>query len=65
VSNAARMSSVFPGVGAVSVLATGWLSDRLGVNGRSLIMFVGLGLRSGLTRLDDNAIHFRTGRSCR
>ena len=41
-SNAARMSSVFPGVGAVSVLATGWLSDRLGVNGRALIMFVGL-----------------------
>jgi OPA family glycerol-3-phosphate transporter-like MFS transporter len=24
------------------VLATGWLSDRLGVNGRALIMFVGL-----------------------
>jgi OPA family glycerol-3-phosphate transporter-like MFS transporter len=43
VSNAARMSSIFPGVGAVSVLVTGWLSDRLGVNGRSLIMFVGLG----------------------
>ena len=42
-SNAARMSAIFPGVGAVSVLATGWLSDRLGVNGRSLIMFVGLG----------------------
>lgn len=42
VSNAARMSSIFPGVGAVSVLATGWLSDRLGINGRSLIMFVGL-----------------------
>jgi sugar phosphate permease len=41
-SNAARMSAVFPGVGAVSVLVTGWLSDRLGVNGRSLIMFVGL-----------------------
>jgi sugar phosphate permease len=41
-SSAARMSSVFPGVGAVSVLATGWLSDRLGVNGRALIMFVGL-----------------------
>jgi sugar phosphate permease len=41
-SNAARMSGVFPGVGAVSVLVTGWLSDRLGVNGRSLIMFVGL-----------------------
>jgi sugar phosphate permease len=42
-SNAARMSAVFPGVGAVSVLATGWLSDRLGITGRSLIMFVGLG----------------------
>jgi sugar phosphate permease len=41
-SSAARMSSVFPAVGAVSVLITGWLSDRLGVNGRPLIMFVGL-----------------------
>jgi sugar phosphate permease len=40
--DAARMSSIFPGVGAVSVLVSGWLSDRLGVNGRSLIMFVGL-----------------------
>lgn len=40
--DAARMSGIFPGVGAVSVLATGWLSDRLGVNGRALIMFVGL-----------------------
>jgi sugar phosphate permease len=42
VSSAARLSSIFPGVGAVSVLATGWFSDRLGVNGRPLIMFVGL-----------------------
>jgi OPA family glycerol-3-phosphate transporter-like MFS transporter len=41
VSGAARMSAVFPGVGAVSVLLSGWLSDRLGVNGRPLIMFVG------------------------
>ena len=40
--SAARMSGIFPGVGAISVLATGWLSDRLGVNGRALIMFVGL-----------------------
>jgi sugar phosphate permease len=40
--DAARMSGIFPGVGAVSVLVTGWLSDRLGVNGRALIMFVGL-----------------------
>ncbi len=39
---AARMSAIFPGVGAVSVLVTGWLSDRLGVNGRALIMFLGL-----------------------
>lgn len=41
-SNAARMSAIFPGVGAVSVLATGWLSDRLGVNGRALLLFLGL-----------------------
>ncbi len=40
--NAARMSAIFPGVGALSVLVTGWLSDRLGMNGRALIMFVGL-----------------------
>ena len=33
-SNAAGMSAIFPGVGAVSVLVSGWLSDRLGVNGR-------------------------------
>ena len=44
--NAARFSSIFPGVGAVSVLVTGWLSDRLGVNGRALIMFVGLSATS-------------------
>jgi len=43
VSNSASLSAVFPGVGAFSVLLTGWLSDRLGVNGRALIMFVGLG----------------------
>jgi OPA family glycerol-3-phosphate transporter-like MFS transporter len=42
-SHAATMSAVFPGVGALSVLATGWLSDRLGLNGRSLLMFLGLG----------------------
>lgn len=42
VGNAARMSAVFPALGAVSVLAAGWLSDRLGVNGRPLILFVGL-----------------------
>lgn len=41
-SRAAGMSAVFPAVGAVSVLVTGWLSDRFGANGRSLLMFVGL-----------------------
>jgi OPA family glycerol-3-phosphate transporter-like MFS transporter len=41
-SKAARMSAVFPAVGAVSVLASGWLSDRLGTNGRALILLVGL-----------------------
>ncbi len=41
-SNSASMSAIFPAVGAVSVLAVGYLSDRLGVNGRALIMFLGL-----------------------
>jgi OPA family glycerol-3-phosphate transporter-like MFS transporter len=40
--DAAGLSSIFPGVGVVSVLIMGWLSDRLGVNGRALLMFVGL-----------------------
>jgi OPA family glycerol-3-phosphate transporter-like MFS transporter len=43
VSDSARMSAVFPGVGAVSVLLAGWLSDRLGLNGRSLLLTLGLG----------------------
>jgi len=42
-SHAATMSAVFPGIGALSVLVAGWLSDRLGLNGRSLLMFLGLG----------------------
>jgi OPA family glycerol-3-phosphate transporter-like MFS transporter len=41
-SAAAGMSAIFPAVGAVSVLLSGWLSDRLGANGRALILFVGL-----------------------
>jgi sugar phosphate permease len=40
--DAAWLSSIFPGVGAVSVFLMGWLSDRLGVNGRALLMFIGL-----------------------
>ncbi len=42
VGRAASLSAVFPAVGAVSVLAMGWLSDWLGVNGRPLILAIGL-----------------------
>src|SRR5436305_7973914 len=42
VSESAGMSAIFPGVGAASVLLAGWLSDRLGLNGRSLLLFLGL-----------------------
>jgi OPA family glycerol-3-phosphate transporter-like MFS transporter len=41
-SAAASTSAIFPAVGAVSVLLSGWLSDRLGPNGRALILFLGL-----------------------
>jgi sugar phosphate permease len=41
-SHSASMSAVFPGVGVASVLLAGWLSDRLGLSGRSLLMLVGL-----------------------
>lgn len=42
VGHAASLSAIFPLVGAVSVLAMGWLSDRLGANGRALILLIGL-----------------------
>ena len=42
VSDSAGTSAIFPAVGAVSVLLAGWLSDRLGPTGRSLLMFLGL-----------------------
>jgi OPA family glycerol-3-phosphate transporter-like MFS transporter len=38
-SRAASVSAIFPALGAVSVLLTGWISDRLGASGRSLVMF--------------------------
>jgi sugar phosphate permease len=41
-SRSATTSAIFPAVGVVSVLACGWLSDRLGLNGRSLLMLLGL-----------------------
>jgi len=39
---AAGLSSVFPWAGAASALAAGWLSDRLGLTGRSLLLLLGL-----------------------
>ena len=42
VAGAAGASAVFPAVGAVSVLITGWLSDRMGPSGRSVVMFFSL-----------------------
>jgi OPA family glycerol-3-phosphate transporter-like MFS transporter len=42
VSHAAALSAIFPGVGAVSVLLAGWLSDRLGSHCRALLLFFGL-----------------------
>jgi sugar phosphate permease len=41
-ARAAGLSAVFPAVGAVSVLVTGWLSDRLGPNGRPILLLAGL-----------------------
>jgi len=41
-ARAASLSAVFPAVGAVSVLVTGWLSDRLGPNGRPILLLAGL-----------------------
>jgi len=42
VSRAAALSAIFPGVGAVSVILAGWLSDRLGPNARALLLIIGL-----------------------
>lgn len=41
-SDAAGLSAIFPGIGVISVLLTGWFGDRLGANGRPLILFTGL-----------------------
>jgi sugar phosphate permease len=57
-SAAAGASAVFPALGAVSVVLSGWLSDRLGGNGRSLVMFIGLAAAAaallGLTTLSSS-----------
>jgi sugar phosphate permease len=41
-SHAASLSALFPAAGVLSVLIAGWLSDRLGPQGRSYLLFVGL-----------------------
>ena len=41
-SDSAGLSAIFPAVGVISVLLAGWLSDRLGLTGRSLLLFAGL-----------------------
>lgn len=41
-ASAARLSAVFPAVGAVSVLLAGWGSDRIGPAGRPTLLLVGL-----------------------
>ncbi|MBS1821743.1 MAG: MFS transporter [Acidobacteria bacterium] len=43
-AQAARGSAIFPFFGGVSVLLAGWLSDSLGVAGRSRILFGGIAL---------------------
>jgi OPA family glycerol-3-phosphate transporter-like MFS transporter len=39
---AASMSSVFPALGAVSVLVAGFAGDRLGASGRPIVLFIGM-----------------------
>jgi sugar phosphate permease len=41
-SRSATLSAIFPAVGAVSVLVAGWVSDKLGLSGRSVLLFWGL-----------------------
>jgi OPA family glycerol-3-phosphate transporter-like MFS transporter len=41
-AHAASLSAVFPALGALSVLAVGWLSDRLGPNGRPMLLLGGM-----------------------
>jgi len=46
-SGAATASSVFPAVGALSVIVAGWLSDRLGANSRPAVIGIGLAASAG------------------
>lgn len=41
-ADAAGWSAIFPGLGALSVLVSGWAGDRLGANGRAVVFFSGM-----------------------
>ena len=47
VGRAGSLSGVFPLLGGVSVLVVGWLSDRMGSNGRPLLLLGGLTATAG------------------
>jgi len=60
-SQAAGMSAVFPLFGGVSVLLSGFLSDRMGRHGRSAIMFYSL-LLSALVLFALGSLHASSAR---
>lgn len=60
-ADAARGSSIFPAVGVLSVLAAGWLGDRLGPLGRSVVLFGGMLVTTlGLYVLASATPHWRS-----
>lgn len=61
-AEAAGTSAVFPLFGGVSVLLSGFLSDRLGRHGRSAIMFFSL-LASSVALLALGSLHAGAGRA--
>lgn len=54
-SQAATNSALFPFFGGIAVIIAGVLSDRLGLNGRNLVLFIGMSL-SGISLLSISAI---------
>jgi len=60
----AGRSALFPLLGGVSVLVAGWLSDKLGLNGRNLVMVFGMAastLPGALARTPDTRANGRGG----
>jgi sugar phosphate permease len=49
--SAASLSAVFPAAGVLSILLAGWLSDRLGSEGRSVLLFFGLAATAAVLSL--------------